>query len=193
MDGGDVVVVGAGHNSLIAGAYLAVAGLRVLILEGQSRPGGNTMTEELTLPGFRHDSCSTAHTLIQANPLLRANELQLERFGLRYLRPDPVFIVPFSDGESLTMYRDLDRTAGEIERYSLRDAAAYRQLLADWEMLRPLQADERNAPPLRPEEVNHQWCSGSLGDEGLRIRMAAGLEEIEEILDCHADAARRAQ
>jgi phytoene dehydrogenase-like protein len=180
MSDPDIIVIGAGHNALIAAAYLSVAGLRVLVLESQRRPGGNTMTEELTLPGFRHDSCSTAHTLIQSNPLLQRNELHLDAAGLRYILPDPVFHVPFADGESLTMYRDVDRTAAEIARYSARDAGAYRELLADWEKLRPLQAAERNAPPRTPEEASALWRSGPLGDEGLRIRMASGLQIIEE-------------
>ncbi|MPZ15960.1 MAG: FAD-dependent oxidoreductase, partial [Chloroflexi bacterium] len=67
----DVVVIGAGHNGLIAAAYLAAAGIEVLVLEAATTPGGNTITEELTLTGFAHDSCSSAHVLIQANPLLK--------------------------------------------------------------------------------------------------------------------------
>jgi phytoene dehydrogenase-like protein len=176
----DVIVVGSGHNALIAAAYLGVAGLKVLVLEEQARAGGNTMTEELTLPGFQHDSCSTAHTLIQANPLMQRNELHLAERGLRYILPDPAFVVPFADGGSLTMHRDLQRTVAEIARYSARDAEAYRQLLDDWEYLRPLQAAERNAPPLPPEEATRLWRSGPLGDEGLRLRMMSGLDVIRE-------------
>lgn len=180
MDAADVIVVGAGHNALITAAYAAAAGLRVLVLEAQSQPGGDTITEELTLPGYRHDSCSTAHTLIQANPLLRNNELHLDRFGLRYLLPDPVFMVPLPDGESITMYRDVERTVGEIARFSERDARAYRDLLADWDALRPLQAAERNAPPRAPGETDALWSSGPLGDEGLRIRLSSGLAIIQQ-------------
>lgn len=176
----DVVVVGAGHNALISAAYLAVSGLQVLVVEAQKRPGGDTMTEELTVPGFRHDSCSTAHTLIQANPLLRQNELRLDQFGLRYAHPDPVFVVPLGKDNSLTMYRDVERTVAEIGRFSGRDAEAYRELLADWEKLRPLQAAERNGPARTPEEADRLWRSGPLGDEGLRIRLASGLSVIEE-------------
>ena len=54
----DVVVAGAGHNSLVAAAYLAKAGYRCLVLEGRGVAGGNVVTEELTLPGFRHDSAA---------------------------------------------------------------------------------------------------------------------------------------
>ncbi len=68
----DIVVAGAGHNSLLAAAYLAKAGFRCLVLEAQDHIGGDTATEEMSLPGFRHDSCSTAHNLIQSSPTLRA-------------------------------------------------------------------------------------------------------------------------
>src|SRR3954468_22898238 len=86
----DVVVIGAGHNGLVAAGYLAAAGLEVLVLEAGSAPGGDTITEELTLPGFAHDSCSSAHVLIQNNPLLRDDELGLvATFGLDYILTDP--------------------------------------------------------------------------------------------------------
>jgi phytoene dehydrogenase-like protein len=79
----DVVVVGAGHNALVCAAYLAAAGLEVTVLEAAETVGGDTRTEELTLPGFAHDSCSSAHVLIQSNPLVRDDELGLrDRYGL---------------------------------------------------------------------------------------------------------------
>jgi len=120
----DVVVAGAGHNSLIAAAYLVKAGLKCLVLEARPLIGGDTATEELTLPGFRHDTCSTAHNLIQASPTLRNNELDLRDYGLEYIFPDPVVHVPFPDGAWLTLWRDLDRTCEEFAKFSRRDAAA---------------------------------------------------------------------
>src|ERR1700682_2568418 len=98
----DIIFVGAGHNNLLAAAYAARAGFRVLVVEGASSIGGDTSSEELTLPGFVHDPCATAHNLIQSNPLMRNNELALERYGLMYLHPDPVFTMPVVDGASLT-------------------------------------------------------------------------------------------
>ena len=134
----DIIVAGAGHNSLLTAAYAARAGFKVLVLEGATQIGGDTICEELTLPGFIHDSCATAHNLIQSNPLMRNNELQLDRYGLRYLSPDPVFTMPFRDGRSITMWRDLDRTCAELARFSPGDADAYRKLLADWQSLAPI-------------------------------------------------------
>jgi phytoene dehydrogenase-like protein len=129
----DIVVAGGGHNSLICAAYLAKAGLRVLVLEAREVIGGNTITEALTLPGFWHDSCSSAHALMQSSPLMRNNELGLDKYGLRYFYPDPVVTIPFEDGTSLTMWRDLERTAEEFARFSRRDADAYRRMMAEYD------------------------------------------------------------
>ncbi|MBL7261117.1 phytoene desaturase family protein [Paractinoplanes lichenicola] len=129
----DVVVVGAGHNGLICAAYLARAGLEVAVLEARPIPGGNTVTEELTLPGFAHDSCSSAHVLIQSNPLLQDDELGLlSTWGLRYEHTDPAVVLPRADGDTLVMHRDLDATADELARYSPADATAFRDLIGEW-------------------------------------------------------------
>lgn len=76
----DIVVAGAGHNSLVAAAYLTKAGLSCLVLEARPRIGGNTATEELTLPGFLHDTCSTAHAIFME----RALEPPAERVEIPY-------------------------------------------------------------------------------------------------------------
>ena len=75
----DIVVAGAGHNSLIAAAYLAKAGSRCLVLEGRPVAGGDCVTEELTLPGYRHDTCASAHVVPQNSLMLRNDELGLRR------------------------------------------------------------------------------------------------------------------
>jgi phytoene dehydrogenase-like protein len=133
----DVVVAGAGHNSLVAAAYLARAGLRCLVLEARDDIGGDTGSEELTLPGFLHDTCSTAHNLIQASPILASDELGLAAHGLEYLHPDPVVHLPFPDGAWLTMWRDEERTCAEFAKFSQRDARAYRAMMADYRQIAP--------------------------------------------------------
>jgi len=130
----DIVVAGAGHNSLIAAAYLAKAGYRCLVLEARPTPGGGAVTEELLLPGFRIDTCSTGHTLIQTNPLLVDDELGLKSgYGLEYLEPDPIAHVAFPDGEQLTHWLDLDRSYEELARFSRADADAYLRLIAEYD------------------------------------------------------------
>src|ERR1700694_221961 len=111
----DVVIVGAGHNALICAAYLAEAGLKVTVLEGRDVLGGNTVTEELTLPGWLHDSCSSAHVVIQSNPLIRNDELGLiSRYGLKYIVTDPATVIPLDGGEAIVIHSDLEATIREF-------------------------------------------------------------------------------
>ncbi|MGH3359823.1 MAG: phytoene desaturase family protein [Nocardioidaceae bacterium] len=129
----DVVVIGAGHNGLACAAYLAVAGLHVVVVEAAEQAGGNTRTEQLTLPGFAHDSCSSAHVLIQSNPMLRDDELGLlSTYGLRYVHTDPAVVLPQPDGDTLVMHRDLAATAEELAAYSAADARQFTTMIAEW-------------------------------------------------------------
>ncbi|MFS8522571.1 MAG: NAD(P)/FAD-dependent oxidoreductase [Micromonosporaceae bacterium] len=129
----DVVVIGAGHNGLTCAAYLARAGLEVAVLEAADQVGGDTRTEQLTLPGFAHDTCASAHVLIQSNPMIRDDELGLlSTYGLRYLYTDPAVVLPQPDGEPLVVHRDLAATADAIARFSSRDAAEFTAMIKEW-------------------------------------------------------------
>lgn len=130
----EVVVIGAGHNSLVCAGYLARAGLDVLVLEASPTVGGNTRTEALTLPGFAHDSCSSAHVLIQNNPLIRDDELDLvSTYGLTYLTTDPAVVMPLPGGDNLVMRPDLDATAEELARFSSADAGQFTAMIREWQ------------------------------------------------------------
>ena len=126
----DFVVAGAGHNSLICAAYLAKAGFKVVVLEGRPTIGGGCKTQEVCLPGFKEDLCSSVHSGFQNNPALK--ELSLRDYGLEYIDPDPVMHIPFQDGTSITVWRDLDRTCETITKFSKRDAEAFRRLVAGY-------------------------------------------------------------
>src|SRR5262249_22243460 len=140
-------VAGAGHNSLITAAYLTRAGHRCRVLDARAVAGGGVASEELLLPGCRLDSCSTGHTLIQTNPLLVNDELGLiSECGLTYIEPDPGGHVVFPDGESLTMWLDLERTCEEIARFSHADATAYRRLLSEYDAVKDVFAQQRFTP-----------------------------------------------
>jgi phytoene dehydrogenase-like protein len=130
----DIVVVGGGHNGLICAAYLAQAGLEVAVLEARDVVGGNTVTEQLTLPGFAHDSCSSAHVLIQSNPVVRDDELcLLSNYGLRYVHTDPAVVLPLPDGDAVVVHRDLRATADEVARFSPDDARELVAMVTAWE------------------------------------------------------------
>ena len=143
----DIIVAGAGHNGLVTAAYLARSGREVVVLDARPIPGGGAASEELLLPGYRMDSCSTGHTIIQTNPLIADDELGLvSDHGLTYVDPDPVAHVAFPDGEQFTMWLDPERTDAEIARFSRRDADTYRRMLQEWASVGPVFGRNRNTP-----------------------------------------------
>ncbi len=159
----DIVVAGAGHNSLITAAYLAKAGYRCVVLEGRPKIGGGVKTAELTLKGFHDDCCSTAHVFIQDNPLIRNNELNLREYGLEYIDPDPIFHIPFPDGTYLTQWRDLDRTCAEFAKFSKKDAAAYRKMLAELDAVRSILVAASFSPIGFAKPLNDQLAAAAHG------------------------------
>ncbi|MGB9196380.1 MAG: NAD(P)-binding protein, partial [Terriglobales bacterium] len=117
----DIIIVGGGHNGLVAAFYLAKAGFRPLVLECRSQVGGAAITEEFH-PGFR---CSTlAHAAGPLRPDV-VRDMQLERHGLKLSTPDVSTVSLLPDGRALVLPSDTKRAAQEISQWSSKDAAAY--------------------------------------------------------------------
>jgi phytoene dehydrogenase-like protein len=119
----DAIVVGSGPNGLAAAVTLAAAGLRVRVIEGAGTPGGGCRTEELTLPGFRHDVCSAAHPLALASPFFRRFDPAAR--GVRFAHPQVVYAHPLDGGRAGVVTRSVADTAAGLGE----DAAAYRRLM----------------------------------------------------------------
>ena len=124
-DGFDSVVVGSGPNGLVGAVRLAEAGRRVLLVEAAERLGGGLRTEELTLPGFRHDVCATALPLAMASPAFRA--IDPTRDGVEFLHPPLPVAHPLDGGRSALVHRDVEATAEAFGR----DAAAWHATLGE--------------------------------------------------------------
>ncbi len=119
--GQKVIVIGGGHNALIAAFYLAKGGFKPVVLERREMVGGGAVTEEFC-SGFRVSSL--AHTLgpLRADVAL---DLQVEKFDCEILRPDPRVFAPTPDGRGILFYDDVQKTAGGIARISAKDAEQY--------------------------------------------------------------------
>jgi phytoene dehydrogenase-like protein len=117
----DVIIIGGGHNGLVAAFYLAKAGFKPLVLERRTQVGGAAITEEFH-PGFR---CST---LAHNTGPLRADivrDMQLEQHGLKLTTPDVNTVSLLPDGRALVLYADAKKASQEIAQWSQKDAAAY--------------------------------------------------------------------
>jgi phytoene dehydrogenase-like protein len=118
------VVIGSGPNGLAAAIALARAGRAVTVLEAADTPGGAVRTQELTLPGFRHDTFSSVYPATAASPVFKS--MPLARFGLEWVHPAACSAHPLPDGRALALYRDLDRTAAELDAARRGDGDAWR-------------------------------------------------------------------
>jgi phytoene dehydrogenase-like protein len=120
----DAIVVGAGHNGLVAAFYLARAGLRTLVLERRGAAGGPAGTVEV-LPGHR-TSITNSPGSLEASIVA---DMDLARHGLTFIRTEPTLFTPFEDGSSFVGWRDQGRVADQLRGYAPGDDTGFLALL----------------------------------------------------------------
>ena len=154
----DALVVGSGPNGLAAAITLAQSGWRVLVLEAAERAGGAVATEELTLPGFRHDTYSAVYPAGAASPVFA--RMPLHRHRLRWIHPAACYAHPLRNGSAPTLYRDLDRTAESLDRVHAGDGERWRAFAE---------------PFMRQFDALRGVMLGGFPPVGSALRLAAGL------------------
>ncbi len=181
----DFIVVGSGHNGLACAAYLAKTGASVLVLERSARVGGSCSTSEATLPGFGHNICSVVHTHIPTSPVYR--DLELERHGVRYVYPQHLRGTIFPGHESIVMYRDVERMAAELARFSARDARTFRQLVEDYgEFIDSTYLPLMYSPPVPPSVQSAQLERSPEGRTLLQWQASTPVQLLDELFENEA-------
>ncbi len=184
MADADIIVIGSGHNGLVAGAYLAVAGKSVLVLERNDWHGGGVVTRELTRPGFHHDQHSMSHIFIQGNPLLANDDLGLKsKYGLQYIFPDVPMMSVWEDGTTLPLHRDAAKSAEAIARFSQKDAATFLEMsrqAAEW--LPMIQAG-LYSPPMPQGAQAAMMDQSTEGREMWRTTQVSTFDLMEELFE----------
>jgi phytoene dehydrogenase-like protein len=182
----DAIIIGGGHNGLACAAYLARAGMDVLVLERKNVLGGASVTEE-RWPGYH---ISSAAYVVSLMPPQVVRELELERFGYRATILDPDYWAPFPDGTSLTLWGDLQKATEEIAKFSKKDAAAYLefdkyfsrlgQMLKDLLFVIPPNLTLRDAPRLLAVAAKLRHWSARDISEIVRLFTISGMEFLDE-------------
>lgn len=136
-----MIVVGSGPNGLAAAIRMAQAGRSVLVLEANDTPGGACRSDQLTLPGFLHDSCSGVYPLGVGSPFFRS--LPLEEHGLEWIHPPVALAHPFDDAPPALLTRDVAETAATLGRGGEGYAELLQPMVGRWDelagdILRPL-------------------------------------------------------
>ena len=145
----EVIVVGGGQNSLTAAAYMAAAGMKVLVLDKNPVIGGGAVSRQVTAPGFIHDTHAGQMVLLMANPLIANDELGLKsKFGLKFSQPSVGHATVFDDNTFLSTHFSVDQTCESIAKFSTRDAEAYRALVTQAMAMSDLLVSGLFRPPL---------------------------------------------
>ena len=183
----DVVVVGAGHNALVAACYLARAGLDVEVVERRDVVGGAVSTVE-RFGGYQMDVGSSAHIMVRHTGIVE--DLDLGSVGLEYQDLDPWGFAPFGDS-AITFWVDLERTCASIAAVcGDRDAEAYHRFADDWGDRNEKVFAAFQDPPTPRNLGRHLWGVGrASGLDGMELSRQF-LTSGDALLDTYFDDER---
>jgi len=179
----DAIVIGAGHNGLTCACYLARAGLKVLVLEQYHTVGGMTITEEETLPGFWSDLHASGYQLANLSPVPHELGL-LDRYEL--IEPEIPFSHAFPEGDIISVHRDIERTVGDIARYSRKDAETWRALMNRFLAQKDAITASMFSPPPSFPAAAADFAASSAGMEAYRFSMQSVRSWANQTLEAEA-------
>ncbi len=180
----DAIIIGAGHNGLTLGAYLARSGLEVLVLERRHEEGGGLCSEEVTQAGFVHNMHANYHTFVDMAPPVA--DLDVRGHGAEYVRPEVQMASIFDDGTALTIHTDMDKTLASMARFSEKDAATFDRLYGEAHgFIDLLLGTLMYQPPLSVKDLTKALGTFGVEDRSEFLSVKLRRETINQFLDRH--------
>ncbi len=177
----DIIVIGGGHNGLACAAYLAREGLKTIVVERNDWLGGATGTQEVTLPGFKHDLYGSSHVWIHANPYFKEFLPELKQHGLEYIwAEDLITGHPTHNGPGIIIYKDVDKTCASIAQYSEADARRYREIYDGFVEIKDGFVKGMFSPPSPPSYLPSVMENSEAGLKMLRAYNLSARAFVEE-------------
>jgi phytoene dehydrogenase-like protein len=178
----DVVIIGGGPNGLIAGAYLASAGLSVAICERRYEAGGGLATEENLYPCYASNPHVLYHMMVDYMPVIR--DFDLDGPSLTWIKPNAQTGMVFEDGSSVLLTRMVQDTKDAISKYSFKDATAFGKSIRKWrKIVDDIVAPATYIPPMLPIDITIAMQKTEVGQEMLEIGELSPVDIITDIFE----------
>ena len=164
----DVAIIGGGPNGLMAGAYLAKAGLDVVICERRYEAGGGLATEENLYPCYASNPHVLYHMMVDYMPVMR--DFELDGRSLNWIKPNAQLGMVFEDGASILLTRMIQDTKDSILKYSFKDAVTFGKVIREWRaIVDEIVAPATYIPPMAPIEITMAMQKTEVGRRMLEI------------------------
>jgi len=178
----DVVIIGGGPNGLIAGAYLAKAGLSVAVCERRFEAGGGLATEENLYPCYSSNPHVLYHMMVDYMPAIR--DFELDGPALTWIRPNCQTGMLFEDGSSVLLTRMVQDTKDSISRYSFKDAVTFGKVIRQWrKIVDEIIAPATYIPPMAPIEITMAMQRTKVGQQMLEMGELSPLQLITDTFE----------